>query len=149
MFSLSAAALHEGKLDYGWPHCYYSGGKGKTDARFPLGPSGTDCQSVPDAFAFFRAHSSPLGLDYFGADSRVPLLKGHFLVALHGASNKKLDRGYRVVRVDDHGKVQDFITGFIDRGVLRGRPCDILKLGEDSFLLSDDSANVIYYVRTK
>jgi hypothetical protein len=32
---------------------------------------------------------------------------------------------------------------------MRGRPCDILKLSENSFLVSDDSANVIYYVRAK
>lgn len=149
MFSVSPSALREGKLDYGWPHCYYSAGKAETDARFPLQPSRTDCQAAPDAFAFFGAHSSPLGLDYFGDDSSSPILKEHFLVALHGASNKKLDRGYRVVRVDNHGQVQDLITGFIKGGVVRGRPCDILKLNENSFLLSDDYANVIYYVRAK
>jgi glucose/arabinose dehydrogenase len=149
MFSVSASALKEGRLDYGWPHCYYSDGKARTDARFPLGPSRTDCQGAPDAFAFFGAHSSPLGLDYFGVDSKAPLLKDHFLVALHGASNKKLDRGYRVVRLDGHGQVRDFITGFIDRGVVRGRPCDVLKLSENSFLLSDDYANVIYYVHAR
>jgi glucose/arabinose dehydrogenase len=158
MFSLSPSALQKGGLDYGWPHCYYSGGKAKTDARFPFGTSriGTslkDCQAAPDAFAFFGAHSSPLGLDYFGEGSTTPLLKDHFLVALHGASNRKLDRGYRVVsvdgRVDGHGQVQDLITGFIKRGVVRGRPCDVLKLSENSFLLSDDHANVIYYVHAK
>jgi glucose/arabinose dehydrogenase len=149
MFSVSASALQEGKLDYGWPHCYYSGGKARTDLHFAAGASRTDCQAAPDAFAFFGAHSSPLGLDYFGADSTAPLLKGNFLVALHGASNKKLDRGYRVARVDGRGQVRDFITGFIDHGVVRGRPCDILKLSGNSFLLSDDSANVIYYVRAK
>jgi glucose/arabinose dehydrogenase len=149
MFSVSASGLQEGKLDYGWPHCYYSGGKAKTDTHYPLGFSRTDCEAAPDAFAFFRAHSSPLGLAYFGVDSTAPALKGGFLVALHGASNKKLDRGYRVVRVDDHRQVQDFMTGFIDRGVVRGRPCDILNLSENSFLLSDDAANVIYYVRAK
>jgi glucose/arabinose dehydrogenase len=146
MFSVSPSALREGKLDYGWPHCYYSGGKATTDARFPLQPSRTDCQTAPDAFAFLGAHSSPLGLDYFGVESTAPLLKEHFLVALHGASNRKLDRGYRVVSVDGHGQVQDLITGFIKGGVVRGRPCDILKLNENSFLLSDDYANVIYYV---
>jgi glucose/arabinose dehydrogenase len=108
-----------------------------------------DCQTTPDAFAFFGAHSSPLGLDYFGVESTAPLLKEHFLVALHGASNKKLDRGYRVVSVDAHGQVQDLITGFIRDGLVRGRPCDILKLSENSFLLSDDYANVIYYVHAK
>jgi glucose/arabinose dehydrogenase len=153
MFSVSPSALKEGRLDYGWPHCYYSGGKAETDPRFPIGPSRTDCQAAPDAFAFFGAHSSPLGLDYFGEGSTAPLLKDHFLVALHGASNRKLDRGYRVVsvdgRVDGHGQVQDLITGFIKRGMVRGRPCDVLKLSENSFLLSDDSANVIYYVHAK
>lgn len=149
MFSVSPSALREGKLDYGWPHCYYSAGKATTDPRFPLQPSRTDCQAAPDAFVFFGAHSSPLGLDYFGVDFTAPLLKEHFLVALHGASNKKLDRGYRVVSVDAHGQVQDFITGFIDHDVVRGRPCDILKLSENSFLLSDDYANVIYYVHAK
>jgi glucose/arabinose dehydrogenase len=153
MFSVSASALKEGRLDYGWPHCYYSGGKAKTDARFPVRPSGTDCQAAPDVFALFGAHSSPLGLDYFGEESTAPLLNDHFLVALHGASNRKLDRGYRVVsvdgRVDGHGQVLDLITGFVKRGVVRGRPCDVLKLSENAFLLSDDSANVIYYVHAK
>jgi len=149
MFSVSPSALREGKLDYGWPHCFYSAGKAKTDPRFPLQPSRTDCQTAPDAFAFFGAHSSPLGLDYFGDDSSSPILKEHFLVALHGASNKKLDRGYRVVTVDAHGQVRDLITGFIKSGVVRGRPCDILKRSDNSFLLSDDHANVIYYVRAK
>jgi len=149
MFSVSPSALREGKLDYGWPHCYYSGGKATTDARFGLGKSRTDCQAAPGAFAFFGAHSSPLGLDYFGHDSSSPILRQHFLVALHGASNKQLDRGYRVVGVDAHGQVQDLITGFIKNGVVRGRPCDILKLSENSFLLSDDYANVIYYVHAK
>jgi glucose/arabinose dehydrogenase len=148
MLSVSASALQEGKLDYGWPNCYYSRGKAKSDARFRPGPTRAGCQAAPDAFAFFGAHSSPLGLDYFGGDSPAPL-KAHFLVALHGASNKKLDRGYRVVRVDDHGQVQDFITGFIHNEVVRGRPCDILKLSENSFLLSDDYRNVIYYLHGK
>src|SRR6202166_1720929 len=149
MFSVSTSALREGKLDYGWPHCYYSEGTARTDARYPLQPSRTDCQTAPGAFAFFGAHCSPLGLDYFGVQSAAPLLKEHFLVAVHGASNRELDRGYRVVSVDGHGQVQDLITGFIKGGVVRGRPCDILKLNENSFLLSDDTANAIYYVRAK
>jgi glucose/arabinose dehydrogenase len=117
--------------------------------RSPLEPSRKDCQAAPDAFSFFGAHSSPLGLDYFGVDSTEPLLKDHFLVALHGASNKTLGRGYRVVSVDGRGQVQDLITGLIKGRLVRGRPCDILKLSENSFLLSDDYANVIYYVHPK
>ena len=149
MFSVNPRALRDGELNYGWPHCYYSRGKAKVDPRFPSGASRADCTVAPDAFAFFGAHSSPLGLEYFGVGSSAPALKGQFLVALHGASNRKLDRGYRVVRVGNHGRVQDFITGFIDHGVVRGRPCDIFKMSEESFLLSDDNAGVIYYVRAR
>jgi glucose/arabinose dehydrogenase len=153
MFLVSVSALQNRGLDYGWPQCFYSGGKPKTDPRFPLASSRKDCQAGPDEFAYFGAHSSPLGLDYFGENASAPVLREHFLVALHGASNKKLDRGYRVVSVDGrvhgHGQVRDLITGFIKSGVVRGRPCDVLKLSENSFLLSDDSANVIYYVRAK
>jgi len=150
MFSVHANVLEgEKTLDYGWPHCYYSGGKAKVDPGFPLKPPRAGCTAAPDAFAFFGAHSSPLGFDYFGAYSAEPLLKSQFLVALHGASKKQLERGYRVVRVGNHGVVEDFITGFKDHGVVRGRPCDIFKLSENSFLMSDDNAGVVYYVRGK
>jgi glucose/arabinose dehydrogenase len=149
MFAWNQSVLRAEKtVDYGWPHCYYSGGKAKPDSRFPP-TKARGCRDAPDAFASFPAHSSPLGLDYFGGESTQPLLRNHFLVSLHGASNKKLNRGYRVVRVDEKGRVQDFITGFMNRAVVRGRPCDIFKLTENSFLLSDDAAGVIYYVRPK
>lgn len=148
MFALKPSVLLGGKmLDYGWPHCYYSGGKPKTDARFPVEHGRLECTEAPQAFAAFTAHSSPLGLDYFGAESSMPVLRDHFLVALHGGSNTKLPRGYRLALVDNSGHPQDFMTGFMDHGRVRGRPCDVFKLSENSFLLSDDDAGVIYYVR--
>jgi hypothetical protein len=33
--------------------------------------------------------------------------------------------------------------------VIYGRPCDVLRVGSDSFLLTDDYAGVIYYVRKR
>jgi glucose/arabinose dehydrogenase len=154
MFSLGPEALRGATVtDYGWPHCYYSAGTATADAKFPARESSggphEDCRNSPSAFAYFAAHSSPLGLEYFGAEFAQPALQKHFLVALHGSSNLQLDRGYRVVRVDEHGEVQDFIKGFASGNVVNGRPCDILRLNERSFLLSDDSAGVIYYVRAK
>ncbi len=150
MFALTHAALRrECPLDYGWPHCSYSGGKAKVDPQFPLAARRADCSDAPSAFATFPAHSSPLGLEYFGAESAEPLLRNHFLVALHGAGKKKLQRGFRVALVDDKGYVQDFLTGFRYHRTVNGRPCDIFKLNESSFLLTDDAAGVIYYVRRK
>jgi glucose/arabinose dehydrogenase len=46
-------------------------------------------------------------------------------------------------------KLQDFVSGFLVGKTVYGRPCDILRLDENSFLFSDDRAGVIYYVRRK
>ena len=46
-------------------------------------------------------------------------------------------------------KLQDFITGFLSKGTVLGRPCDIMKLAPDSFLFSDDNKGVVYLVRKR
>ncbi|HUS13096.1 MAG TPA: hypothetical protein VMZ30_21675 [Pyrinomonadaceae bacterium] len=43
----------------------------------------------------------------------------------------------------------DFINGFLAAGRVNGRPVDILSLGVNSFLLTDDYAGVVYYVYEK
>jgi len=59
---------------------------------------------------------------------------------------KSLRRGYRVGARGRRWAAAGFITGFLDHGVVR-TPCDIFKLDDHSFLLSDDVADVIYHVR--
>jgi glucose/arabinose dehydrogenase len=137
------------KINYGWPYCYFEQGKVTVDPQFGDSARKAGCGDVPAPYATFAAHSSPLGLEYFGSNAQSPVLREHFLVALHGAGHKRLKRGYRVVRVTDKGTVEDFITGFLQSGVIYGRPCDVLRLGTDSFLLTDDYAGVIYYVRRR
>jgi glucose/arabinose dehydrogenase len=107
-----------------------------------------NCRDVPQAFAAFDAHSSPLGFEYFDSSNSDELADA-FLVSLHGSTKKALNRGYRVVRVGKDGASEDFITGFISGVKVNGRPVDILKIGPDAFLLTDDGAGVIYYVRRK
>ena len=148
MLVLTPEMLHSTTvLDYGWPYCYYSAGIAEEDTKFRTTEPRARCEKSPKAFAYFAAHSSPLGLEYFGDTFSAPLLQKHFLVALHGPSSTKLARGHRVVRVDQYGEIQDFITGFEDGEAVNGRPCDVFKVDERSFLLSDDHAGVIYYVR--
>lgn len=110
------------------------------------------CASVPAAYTTFAAHSSPLGFAHFGADN--PQLSGSFLVALHGASHPSIGTGYKVVRfTSSDRKPRDFITGFLTtangKPVVHGRPCGILHLDKDAFLLSDDYLGVVYYVRPR
>lgn len=135
--------------NYGWPYCYFKNGIIMADPGFAASPHRLDCSLVPPAYATFAAHSSPLGLEYFDSSTQDAALQDSFLVALHGASKKRLGRGYRVVRIDARKKPEDFITGFLQNGVIYGRPCDLFRMGPDSFLLTDDYSGVIYYVHRK
>jgi glucose/arabinose dehydrogenase len=149
--------------NYGWPTCYFDHGlphadhfisnPQPTDHIVPALPAGPpppqfDCSKIPAVYTTFAAHSSPLGLEYF--DSANPTLADSFLVALHGASHPAIGTGYRVVRFNAAShQPQDFITGFLVNGRVKGRPCGILRTGPDAFLLTDDHDGVIYYVHPR
>ena len=109
------------------------------------------CEHVPQAYTTFGAHSSPLGLAYFGNDNAV--LRSSFLVALHGAGHPRIGTGYKVVRLTpgDHTP-RDFVTGFLTfdkagQPHVHGRPCGLLRVGPDSFLLTDDYLGLVYFIR--
>lgn len=133
--------------DYGWPACYQANGRVLADAKYARGSAG--CGKVPVSYAYFPAHSSVLGFDYFDEKTADPFLRNAFLIAQHGSTNKRIGHGYKLVLMRKNEKPQDFITGFLQKNVVYGRPCDVMKLDENSFLLSDDKAGVIYYVRRK
>ena len=109
----------------------------------------TTCKDVPAAYTTFAAHSSPLGLAWFGAENTV--LKDSFLVALHGAGHTRIGSGYRLVRFSAaNRRPEDFLTGFLTheagKAVVHGRPCGLLRLGPDTFLLTDDYLGLVYYI---
>lgn len=132
--------------NYGWPSCYLYRGAVYADTLFRALPSRVDPRTVPAPYASFRAHSAPLGLEYFGGFPDAAL-NNFFLVALHGSGNVPLKRGYTVARVKHGAVVRDFITGFLRNGKINGRPCDILRVGLNSFFVTDDHAGAVYYVR--
>ncbi len=137
--------------NYGWPYCYQSGVARLPDPKFNVAGRKMNCRNVPVAYAVFDAHSSPLGLEYFDG-SRHDALSDAILVALHGSTKKGLKRGYRVVSVsgtNSPASPVDFITGFIQGIKVNGRPVDMLKYGENGFLLTDDYAGVVYYIYKK
>ena len=138
-------ALKDG-TDYGWPYCYSSNGKIFADPKFKR-PNG--CSGVPAPYAFFPAHSSSLGFDHFDDPQSPDAIRNAFLVSLHGSTNKRIGHGYKIVIMRKGEKVQDFITGFLQRGNVVGRPCDIIKLDANSFLFTDDHTGIVYLVRKK
>jgi glucose/arabinose dehydrogenase len=146
-------ALQNG-ADYGWASCYQSNGTVYFDKTPPSGlkkPTNRlkSCRSVPRSYGFFPARSSALGFDYFDETTPDTALKEAFLVALHGSTNKNLGKGYKIVIFRKGAKLQDFISGFLQGKRVVGRPCDIMRTGENSFLFTDDYSGVVYLVRRK
>jgi glucose/arabinose dehydrogenase len=137
-------ALKDG-ADYGWPYCHSSGGKIFADPKLKRAEG---CRNVTAPYAFFPARSSALGFDLFDADSTAAI-KNAFLVALHGSTNKAIGHGYKIVIMRKGERLQDFITGFLQKGQVVGRPCDILKLDANSFLFTDDNKGIVYLVRKR
>jgi glucose/arabinose dehydrogenase len=132
--------------NYGWPYCYQAGSAVYIDQKYNPRGSKFDCKQSPALRIPFTAHAAPLGLEYFD-NSNGAELRSSFLVALHGSTDKRIAHGYSVVKVADGSSTpQNFITGFLEKGVVHGRPCDIFSFGKDAFLLTDDKSGVIYYV---
>ncbi|HQU86667.1 MAG TPA: PQQ-dependent sugar dehydrogenase [Pyrinomonadaceae bacterium] len=146
-------ALKNG-ADYGWASCYQSNGKVYFDRTKPnelKKPTSRlkSCANVPKSYAFFPAHSSAMGFDYFDSTFSDSALKDSFLVSLHGSTDKDLAKGYKMVIVRKGKKLQDFMTGFLQGKTVHGRPCDIMRLDENSFLFTDDHSGIVYLVRKK
>ena len=140
-------AIKDG-TNYGWPYCFQSGTKMFVDPKLNPHRSKFNCKRTPALTTPLGAHTAPLGLEYFDA-SNSQALNGSFLIALHGSTNKRIGKGYKVVRVGSNkSQTEDFITGFLQNGIVNGRPCDIFRF-ENGFLLTDDKAGVIYYVYSK
>ncbi|MBW4888298.1 PQQ-dependent sugar dehydrogenase [Mucilaginibacter sp. HMF5004] len=142
--------IEQGK-NYGWPWYFQYQQKIYPDVammdsakyqhiKVPAAP--------PLAYCGFKAHSAPLGFDQF-TNFNDPLLKGNFLVALHGSTTVKRQRGNAVVLVAGKDKYVDIVSGFLvgtaDKDRL-GRPCDVMMNDVNSFYITDDKNGVLYYV---
>lgn len=135
--------------NYGWSNCFQSNGKVTFDPKYAKKKTLPDCSFVPVSYAYFPAHSSALGFDYFDGKTSDTNLKNSFLVALHGSTDRNQGRGYKIVSVREKNKQEDFITGFVEGINIYGRPCDVLRMSSASFLFTDDRGGVVYYVRKK
>ena len=132
--------------DYGWPYCHSSNGRIFADPKIKR-PGG--CEGVTAPYAYFPARSSALGFDYFDDADAPDLIKGAFLVALHGSTNKDIGHGYKIVIMRKGEPLQTLVSGFLQGGKVVGRPCDVFKLNANSFLFTDDYSGIVYLVRKK
>ena len=131
--------------DYGWPWAYEYERVIYPDPSFGTEAGATPVDQVKPSLVGFPAHASPLGFDWFGSTA-TSALQNTFLVALHGSGAVSMARGYSIVRVGNGELIGDFVNGFLVGKKRYGRPCDVLHLGDESFLFSDDYAGVVYLV---
>jgi glucose/arabinose dehydrogenase len=133
---------------YGWPFYYQYRKKIYADKQFNDSAKNTFVKKPPVAAWGFKAHSAPLGFDYFTNFSDT-LLNNKFLVALHGSTSGWRQRGNAIVQLLPDGTYRDFITGFLQgktENSRYGRPCDVIQWNDSSFFISDDKNGVLYFV---
>ena len=133
---------------YGWPYYFQYRKKVITDAAFKDSLRPAWVKKPPISEWGIKAHSAPLGFDYFNGFSDS-LLNNSFLTALHGSTSVWRQRGNAVVQMLPNGSYREIVTGFLQgktEDKRYGRPCDVFQWDDHSFFISDDKNGVIYYV---
>jgi glucose/arabinose dehydrogenase len=129
--------------NYGWPYCY---GKQVHDTTFDS--LNNPCSDTKSSFVDFTAHSTPLGVVGYKGNSFPESFDSSLYVTLHGSYQQNPPSGYKVVRIDQNGWPTDFITGFLDNGMVKGRPTHIINY-KNGLLISDDMMGKIYFLEYK
>ena len=133
---------------YGWPYYFQFRQKIYEDEAFKDSARPAWVTKPPVAFLGFKAHSAPLGFEYFKG-FKDPAIQNSILVCLHGSTSVWRQRGNSIVKVEKGNRYTEIITGFLtgkteaDR---HGRPCDILMKNENSFFFTDDLNGILYYL---
>lgn len=138
---------------YGWPWIYY---KTNFDRRVeaPMPRFLQEYTRKPE-YAL-GPHVAALGLVFNREGHRMgdDFASGAF-IARHGSWNRKPPSGYDVVYVDfdargnPTGKPVPVLTGFLKSdGTTRGRPTWVEWAGDGALLVSDDTAGIIWRVRS-
>ena len=104
---------------------------------------------VPPAFEL-PAHASPLGLAFYRGTQFPAPYRNSIYIAIHGSSARSSKIGYSVVRVvmNDGRPVasEDFVTGWLNDGVVSGRPAGLVTGADGALYISDDNKGFIYRV---
>ena len=138
---------------YGWPWVYYRTNRDRrVDAPMPQ----FMMEYVRKPEFALGPHVAALGLVFSAEGHRMGDAFGSgAFIARHGSWNRKPPSGYDVVFVDfDNlgnpvGKPIPVLTGFLTgEGTTRGRPTWVEWAGDGSLLVSDDTAGIIWRVRS-
>jgi glucose/arabinose dehydrogenase len=131
---------------YGWP---FASGDRVADPDLGPGHESEISTSIPPAHGF-RAHNAPLGIAFLRGEAWPEPYRHAAVVALHGSWNRTRKDGYRVVSLhwSADGRIEErpFLTGFLRREEVIGRPVDVAEGPDGAVYVSDDYAGAIYRV---
>jgi glucose/arabinose dehydrogenase len=138
---------------YGWPWVYY---RTQRDRRVDAPMPRFLMEYVRKPEYALGPHVAALGLVFSKEGDRMGTgFAGGAFIARHGSWNRKPPSGYDVVFVDFDdrgnpvGKPKPVLTGFLkDDGTTRGRPTWVTWGPDGSLLVSDDTAGIIWRVRS-
>jgi glucose/arabinose dehydrogenase len=131
-------------LHFGFPYC--AGGV-LPDPEFA---AGRRCDEFVAPMAKLGPHVAALGLNFNTGKMFPAEYKNQLFIAEHGSWNRSQKSGYRVAlaTLADNQVATDtvFIDGFLQDGVVVGRPVDIAFIGDGSMLVSDDFKGRVYRI---
>lgn len=136
---------------YGWPYSYF--GQNKDPRMKGAGANLVAKAIVPDVA--LGSHTASLGLAFYNKTTFPAKYHSGAFVGQHGSWNRSKLSGYKVVFVPfkngkPSGKMEDFLTGFVDsEEKVFGRPVGITVMEDGSLLVADDSANTIWRITAK
>jgi glucose/arabinose dehydrogenase len=138
---------------YGWPWVYY---KETRDRRVEAPMPRFLMEYVRKPEYALGPHVAALGMVFSREGDRMGKgFAGGAFIARHGSWNRKPPSGYDVVFVDFDargnpvGKPKPVLTGFLKTdGTTRGRPTWVEWAGDGALLVSDDTAGIIWRVRS-
>lgn len=136
---------------YGWPYCW--GVADNQAGQFADPNFGNDqdfCKATQAPAITFTSHSTPIGIAFLHQAEVAADYKQDAIIALHGSWNRKVQSGYKLVRVefenDQPVKVVDFATGWLNGSSAWGRPVDVAVGPDGKVYVTDDRAGLVYRI---
>lgn len=131
-------------LHFGYPYCH---GKGLPDPEFG---KEKPCAAYTPAALELGAHVAALGMRFYTGTMFPPAYRNAVFIAEHGSWNRSTPDGYRITLArTEAGRATGytpFAEGWLQDGLVFGRPVDIQVMPDGALLVSDDKQGVIYRI---
>ena len=132
---------------YGWPYSYY--GQHVDPRVMPQRPD-LVARAIPPDYAL-SSHVAALGLTFYAGTALPAAYRGGAFIGEHGSWDRDEFNGYKIAFVPfangrPSGTAQDFLTGFLKDGKVRGRPVGVAVDRTGALLVADDTGNVVWRV---